>query len=609
MNKYLKAVMASLLVFILGASQVLAAESAIPDVAKSHWAYQQVVRCLDYGLMQLDEQGNFDPDSAVSHKDAVTFILTSINETIPDTEEEFYLLANERFGLAVPDEDSLSLPTTREELSYMISVAYGLTPEEDEVMFESMIDADAVSEQYRGYICAAIDAGVFYVDVDGIKPQGIVSRAVMAMVLSRIYMAKGHLEEVHSIFIWSLAVLALLFVIFKFGTKPSKKGKLKTGLIFVCLLIFSVAIRAVLGYFYYGHHGDMGCWTNWSNALYARGLNGIYNSTNIDYPPGYLYVLYLLGAIRSQANIGHILYKLPPMIFDCLWLVFAHSKAVKAFDNNRDVVVFDLLAALAPSLIINSAVWGQVDIIYIMFMILTINAMLRRKMKSSYFWYAIAILFKPQALVVAPVLLFGIWENVLTKKPLKEIVPNMLVGALAICSIVVLSIPFGLSDVFKQYGETLSSYPYFSVNAFNIYTMLGLNFNFLPAWFSSFNSVILAALVLVSVICFTKGNKNYYYLAGLISFMFFMLSAKIHERYCFPAPIFFLMAYLLEPKKRSHIICFLLTSFTYMVNCLSVFNCESTTLANFSWTLSGISALNLVILAYVIFAGFKQRRE
>ncbi len=608
MNRYIKMLSSFLLIFIIGTVQALAAQN-IPDVPKAHWANKQIHFCVENGLLALDESGNFNPDAPVMRKEALASVSSGgTNSLLSKSDNDLLDIAQARFSLAIPNAEALNEPLTREELTYLISIAYGLTPREDAVIFEHMADADDVSAEYRGYVSAAVDSGIFYVNSEAFRPQGIVSRSVLAMALARAHLSDKQPLLAGSIFALSLAGIIILFLIFILGTKEKSK-KLNNAFLFACLIIFSVLVRLILANQYHGHHSDMNYWFNWGNALYANGLHGIYANQTVDYPPGYLYILYLIGAINARFNIGYIIYKLPPIIFDIIWLAFAHAKAKKIFANGRKLLIFDLLAALSPAVIINSAVWGQVDIIYILFVILTIDAILEGKMVRSYFWYAIAILFKPQALVVAPVLLFGIWRNVLTKLPPKKIILNLFAGVLAICTILLFSIPFGLKDVFVQYGETLASYPYFSVNAFNIYTMLGLNFDFLPAWFSAFNSAIIVLIVIISAICFARGNKNHYFLAGMITFAFYMLSAKIHERYCFPAPILFLMAYLCEPEKRSNIYCFLLTSLTYTVNCISSLACESSTLTNFSWVVAGISAVNVIILIYVIITGYSAEQE
>ena len=48
-------------------------------------------------------------------------------------------------------------------------------------------------------------------------------------------------------------------------------------------------------------------------------------------------------------------------------------------------------------------------------------------------------------------------------------------GVLSLVAMVVFTLPFGVDKVFSQYVNTLGSYPYATINAYNFWALLGQN--------------------------------------------------------------------------------------------------------------------------------------
>ena len=93
-----------------------------------------------------------------------------------------------------------------------------------------------------------------------------------------------------------------------------------------------------------------------------------------------------------------------------------------------------------------------------------------KKMSLFIFMFAICIFIKPQAFIFTPILIFGIIENVFIKDFSKEkLLKNLGFGVSAIILMVLLALPFGISNVIDQYTTTMASYPYLTVNAFNLW--------------------------------------------------------------------------------------------------------------------------------------------
>lgn len=75
----------------------------------------------------------------------------------------------------------------------------------------------------------------------------------------------------------------------------------KTGfMIFIFLFAVALLIRLIAAAIYKGNETDMNCFLLWSQSVFTDGLKKFYLSDSFhDYPPGYMYILYVVGAIRA----------------------------------------------------------------------------------------------------------------------------------------------------------------------------------------------------------------------------------------------------------------------------------------------------------------------
>ena len=78
--------------------------------------------------------------------------------------------------------------------------------------------------------------------------------------------------------------------------------------IYFCLLFFSAfLIRCLFAYNYRGFLSDTACFSGWASRVYSGGFANFYSPDVFsDYPPGYMYILYLLGAISHTLSFGYL---------------------------------------------------------------------------------------------------------------------------------------------------------------------------------------------------------------------------------------------------------------------------------------------------------------
>lgn len=112
----------------------------------------------------------------------------------------------------------------------------------------------------------------------------------------------------------------------------------------------------------------------------------------------------------------------------------------------------------------------------------------------------------------------------------------------------------GLGWLIELYQGTLNSYAYFTVNAMNVYTLFGMNWQAISegAGMTLINVAIYLVIFGYGLYLYIKsGDHRKLFLVGaLILIAIFNFGFKMHERYVFPAMLLLLVAYGLERDIR-----------------------------------------------------------
>jgi len=344
----------------------------------------------------------------------------------------------------------------------------------------------------------------------------------------------------------------------------------------------------------------------WATVLHRDGLSQFYSSPYFtDYPPMYMYVLYIVGFLRSIFDWNTIYHSypspmfrfmifLPAIITDLLigfvlyFMVDKSHKKIRIAQNKRTKTVLNDNFALFivalwlfnPAIILVSSVWGQVESVFVLLLMLSLILVKRKELLFGYILFGIAILTKPQSLFIAPVYLYSAISYFFDKNESKRkfwYLPLSIVTAALV--MVFVSIPFGLQDTIYQITRGIDSYNYATVNAYNLWAIFGGNWisldtTFLGMSYTVWGIGIIVVIILVSLwilhIDHTRFNGKHWYLivAGLFV-LIFVFSVKMHERYLFPALVFLLIYYWENRDYRVLGLYFAFT-ITYFYNCFDV---------------------------------------
>ncbi|MDD6309097.1 MAG: glycosyltransferase family 39 protein [Clostridia bacterium] len=307
----------------------------------------------------------------------------------------------------------------------------------------------------------------------------------------------------------------------------------------------------------------MNCWRAWADHAAAVGPKEFYSDSMFcDYPPGYIYVLSLLGYLRTvfpvmPATLQTVIFKMPAIIFDCLTGYFLY-KTAKRMSNEKAATSLFLLYILNPAIFVNSAIWGQVDALFTFALLSSLVCLSEKKYRKSACILAIAVLLKPQALLTLPIYILAVFLDKAEKQRFFLLVKA---AGSFLLTFVLLSLPFIITKpptfLFTKYMNTLQSYPYASLNAFNLFTFLGLNAreiteNIFGLSYGVWGTIGMLLSIFISCYIFMRGKdkSKVFFCSALLISGSFMLCTKMHERYLYPAIPLFFFAFLYNCDKR-----------------------------------------------------------
>lgn len=377
---------------------------------------------------------------------------------------------------------------------------------------------------------------------------------------------------------------------------------------FIVHIIFAAA--------YIGFETDMSCFMYWAQDVFQNGFSNFYRpDVFTDYPPGYIYILYVIGGIlkllgmTSVTTGAAVVLKLPAIICDLL-ISYVVYKVARKYTKHSYALLFAAAYAFNPAVILNSCTWGQVDSVFTLFVVLMCYFVTEKKLPAAYFVFAAGILIKPQSLIFTPVLIYGIIDQVfLNDFSVKKMLKELGIGLLAIAALVLAALPYGLPNVLKQYVETLGQYEYASVNAYNLWALLGKNwtgqnemFMFMP--YKMWGTVFIVLTVIVSAyFCIrNKEKESKYYLSGaFIVTTVFMLAVRMHERYIYPALALLLITAAVK-RKYKYVLAFAFISVVHFLNAFHVlFYYDPKTYDFHNPVIYFISFLSVAAFAYFIY--------
>ncbi len=322
---------------------------------------------------------------------------------------------------------------------------------------------------------------------------------------------------------------------------------------------------------------DMTAWIAWGERMLAVGPSRFYSdSVFSDYAPGYMYVMWLIAAIKNGllSNVGieayYVLYRLPSILIDLasgvlIYDIVRRYEAQRAPDTDTYAhLKLPLLGAachvLNPAIIFNSAVWGQIDATFTFGMLLAVALLMRGKAEWAIVSYVVAFLIKPQAISLAPLLGLVL---LLRFGPRRWVIA----GTLGVGVAYLIIAPFlgwnAFVGLYNLLGKSVETYPYTSMFTYNLWGMfgfwqddrvpllLGLNARYIGTLLYLIG-LALGAWLCVRQLRRTDDDVFSCFLFGTyFTFLPVMVLTRMHERYVYPVLPFLLLLALISFRKST----------------------------------------------------------
>jgi len=386
----------------------------------------------------------------------------------------------------------------------------------------------------------------------------------------------------------------------------------------VILFLPVIFIGLLIRLFLVGNTGflaDIAFWKSWSLAAVDHGIVWTAHNTNINYPPGFIYVLWLMGKIYSffgnphdyinywrENNFGFLLVsksfaiaadigiacliywffsqkkKLEELItdhqaddsspakrgerqacppkrsFDC---VDVNHKANLSVGGTRKLLIDNLPLLLTavfflnPVVIIDSALWGQVESFGLLFTIVAVILLFYRRPLLGSAVFTVGALMKLQNIIFIPLFFLFIFRYF----DLKTLVKSLASAALAFFAV---CLPFFLAHDMDRvlYLMTLNNdyFPWLSLNAHNLWWIVsgasGMKVidKILIAGILNAKTVGLIIfsgfyLLFCLLILLKPKARSFFLSLSLAILAFFLFTTQSHERYSYPVVVLLLFSY------------------------------------------------------------------
>ncbi len=409
------------------------------------------------------------------------------------------------------------------------------------------------------------------------------------------------------------AVLAAVILYLGFSRTRPEQRRIRIAVI----LLAAGLMRVLLAVSTVGYETDVNCFFAWARTVAATGPARFYEAAGFcDYPPGYMLLLYPVGLLLNLTGASDVHSALTLLILKSIPIAADLAAVWLLWRLGGRKLRMPAIYALLPAVWIDSALWGQVDAVLALGLLAAFALADRRDWRAAIPVYVLTVLLKPQALMAAPV------GAVMLALSLRED-PRSLRGALTGLGIAVAAgaavvLPFAwgkpVTWLWNQYAQTLSSYPYATINTANFWYLLGLNWvslegTFLGVSYGTWGMAATALAVLLSVlVLILRRGKGQAALCGAMLFAgVYCFGVRMHERYLFPALALLGLAWL-SRKDRRILAAQILMAVTMAANCLWVLE-ETHLPLGVSAAAAVIAALNIGAFGLTVWAALDPKTK
>lgn len=342
------------------------------------------------------------------------------------------------------------------------------------------------------------------------------------------------------------------------------------------LLLFGLALRFVLVPVA-GFRADMAFWKGWGLAVADKGIIWLVNNTNYNYPPGFAYILDLIGRIYKlfanpydsqywmDNNLLYLfLFKIIIILSD-IGIVFLIIKIAQKLKMKWGWLLGTIFF-LNPAVLFDGVIWGQVDQFGLFLFLGAIYLFVEEKPKLASIIFTIAWLMKWQNIIFIPIFYLFIYKKYSFNELIKYISVSLITFAVII-------FPFWfhreIAGLLNLFTVNSNWFPWYSLNAFNGWWIAsglnGMGINDKTLVLGVINAKQFGLLLFCLFYFIASLNiflakkedtlKEFVLSSALVVLSFFHLLTQSHERYLFHLLGLVIIFYFFKiEKKLTHII-------------------------------------------------------
>ncbi len=280
--------------------------------------------------------------------------------------------------------------------------------------------------------------------------------------------------------------------------------------------------------------GDFLTYRQWYFEIQDLGFRAFRNHFAA-YNPPYLYMLYLIARFAPSLP-SVVAVKLPSIVSDFLCAASVHQIVRLKGQNPGEALLAYMAVLLAPTVILNSSLWGQTDSIYLAGLLASLYGVLSRRPWLATIAFGVALAIKLQAVFFFPFLLA---LSLRKELPWKHwvVVPAILILALLPAWLVGRPIS-SLAATYPSQTETFNA---LTLYAPNLYAWLPSAPGLLPLLLPAGLLFALAAIAIYVLLIAHSRVKLTPALAVQLAALCVMLvpfvTPEMHERYYFAADV------------------------------------------------------------------------
>jgi Gpi18-like mannosyltransferase len=282
---------------------------------------------------------------------------------------------------------------------------------------------------------------------------------------------------------------------------------------------------------------------NWYEQIRSRGWAAL-GADFSNYSPLYIYILFFIHALfPSLPNLTAI--KIPSVLMDLACACLAFGLIWSVTRSKLRAMFASLTVFFAPTVILNSAYWGQADSIYAALLVGSLWFLILKRFNFAMLSYGLALAFKLQSIFIGPLIvaLFLIgyipWKRIfLIPIPyLISILPAWIAGRPILQLLLIF---WNQAGTYKKLTlNAPSAYTWFFEEQYNLISKAGIFFS------------MGVCLFFVAIIFFRRKqleNRELILLATLSVFLVPFFLPSMHDRYFYSADVFSILLIFCYPS-------------------------------------------------------------